>query len=49
MNAQQNGNDVAQGENKSQQRSQRFDETKVPFVGIIINDSCSQKMMGERE
>ena len=49
MNSQQNGNDSAQSENKSQQRSQRFDETKVPFVGIIINDNCSQKMIGERE
>ena len=49
MNAQQNGNDVAQGENKSQQSSLRFDETKVPFIGIIINDNCSQKMIGERE
>ena len=49
MNAQQNGNDVAQGEQKSQQRSQMIDETKVPLVGIIINDNCSQKMITERE
>jgi hypothetical protein len=49
MDAQQNGNDIAQGEQKSQQRSQRIDETKVPLVGIIINDNCSQKMIRERE
>ena len=48
MNAQ-NGNDVAQGEQKSQQGSQRIEETKVPLVGIIINDNCSQKMITERE
>ena len=48
MNAQ-NGNDLAQGEQKSQQGSQRIEETKVPLVGIIINDNCSQKMITERE
>ena len=49
MDAQQKGNDVAHGEQKSQQGSQRIDETKVPLVGIIINDNCSQKMIMERE
>jgi hypothetical protein len=49
MNAQQSGNDVAQGEKKSQQTSQRIDETKGPFVGIIFNDNCSQKMIMERK
>jgi hypothetical protein len=49
MNAHQNGNDVAQGEQKSQRGSQRIDETKVPLGGIIINDNCSQKMIRERE
>jgi hypothetical protein len=49
MNAHQNGNDVAQGEQKSQRGSQRIDETQGPIVGIIFNDKRSQKMIMERE
>jgi hypothetical protein len=49
MSAQKNGNDVAQGEQKSQQRSPMIEKVKVLFVAIIINDNCSQKMIMERE
>jgi hypothetical protein len=49
MSAQKNGNDVAQGEQKSQQRSPMIEKVKVPNVEIITNDNCSQRMIMERE
>jgi hypothetical protein len=49
MSAQQNGNDVAQGEQKSQQRSPMIEKIKVPIVEIIINDNCSRIRIRERE
>jgi hypothetical protein len=39
MSAQQNGNDVARGEQNPQQRSQIIEKTKAPIVEIIINNS----------
>jgi hypothetical protein len=49
MSAQQNGNDVAQGEQKSQQRSPMIEKIKVPIVEIIIDDNGSQIRIRERE
>jgi hypothetical protein len=43
MSAQQNGNDVARGEQNPQQRSQIIEKTKAPIVEIIINNSGSLK------
>jgi hypothetical protein len=48
MNAQQNSNDVAQGEQKSQS-SPIVEKVKVSNVEIINNDICSQRMIMEGE
>jgi hypothetical protein len=51
MSAQRDGNDVTQGELKSQQKLQMIDPTKFPIVEIMVNKHSlpkSQSKITER-